>query len=159
MAHTYSHLYGIPATALRFFTVYGPWGRPDMSPFIFTNAIVQGKPISVFNNGDIKRDFTFIDDIVEGIIRVMNMVPGGVVPFAIYNIGAGKPVELMDFIHTLEDALGKKALIQYMPMRPGDVCATWADCTALQRDTGFSPQTALSDGIQKYVAWYKKYYD
>ena len=159
MAHTYSHLYGIPATAMRFFTVYGPWGRPDMAPYIFTNAIVQGKPISVFNNGDMKRDFTFIDDIVEGIIRVMNLIPDGVVPSAIYNIGAGEPVEIMDFIHALENALGKKALIQYAPMQPGDVSATWADCSALRRDTGFSPQTALSDGIQKYVEWYKKFYE
>jgi len=159
MAYTYSHLYGIPATALRFFTVYGPWGRPDMAPYIFTNAIIQGKQISVFNNGDMKRDFTFIDDIVEGIIRVMNLIPNGVIPSATYNIGAGEPVELMDFIHTLENALGKKALIQYMPMQPGDVCATWADCSSLRRDTGFCPRTKLSDGIQKYVVWYKKYYE
>jgi len=160
MAHTYGHLYQIPTTALRFFTVYGPWGRPDMAPFIFTNAIVEGKPINVFNNGDMKRDFTFIDDIVEGIIRVMNHVPGGngAVPAAVYNIGAGKPVELMDFIHTLENALDKKAVINYAPMQPGDITATWADCSALERDTGFRPWTALSDGIQKFAAWYKEYY-
>jgi len=160
MAHTYSHLYQIPATGLRFFTAYGPWGRPDMSPFIFTDAIVKGKTINVFNNGNMKRDFTFIDDIVEGIIRVMRRIPDGdgVVPAAIYNIGAGKAVELMDFIHTLEDALGKKARIQYAPMQPGDVCVTWADCSALRRDTGFCPQTTLSDGIQQFVAWYKYYY-
>jgi len=161
MAHTYSHLYKIPMTGLRFFTVYGPWGRPDMSPFIFTDAIVKGNPINVFNNGNMKRDFTFIDDIVEGIVRVINRVPGGdgAVPAAIYNIGAGKPVEIMDFIHTLENALNKKAIINYAPMQPGDVTETWADCSALERDTGFSPQTNLSDGIQKFVAWYKKYYE
>jgi len=160
MAHTYSHLYGIPSTALRFFTVYGPWGRPDMSPFIFTDAIFKEKPINVFNNGNMKRDFTFIDDITEGIIRVMNRIPGtdSKVPSAIYNIGAGKPVELMDFIHTLEDAIGKKAVINYAPMQPGDVCATWADCSALLRDTGFCPQITLSSGIQKYVSWYKEFY-
>jgi len=159
MAHTYSHLYGIPATALRFFTVYGPWGRPDMSPFIFTEAIVKERPINVFNNGNMKRDFTFIDDIVEGIIRVINRLPcgNGAVPSAIYNIGAGKPIELMDFIRTLENALNKKAIINYAPMQPGDVTATWADCSALQRDTGFCPQTELSDGIKKFVAWYKEY--
>jgi UDP-glucuronate 4-epimerase len=161
MAYTYSHLYGIPATALRFFTVYGPWGRPDMSPFIFTDAIVNEKPIIVFNNGNMKRDFTFIDDIVEGIIRVMDLVPCGNrdIPTAIYNIGAGKPVELIDFIHTLEDALEKRAIIHYAPLQPGDICETWADCSALERDTCFRPQTALSDGIQKYVTWYKEYYE
>jgi UDP-glucuronate 4-epimerase len=158
MAHAYSHLYQIPATGLRFFTVYGPWGRPDMSPFIFANAIINRQPINVFNNGNMQRDFTFIDDIVEGIIRVMNRIPGGGVPAAIYNIGAGKPVELMDFIHTLEDALGKKAQIHYAPMQPGDVIATFADCSALERDTGFRPQTALSDGVHKFVNWYKNFY-
>jgi UDP-glucuronate 4-epimerase len=151
MAHTYSHLYHLPVTGLRFFTVYGPWGRPDMSPFIFTDAIINEKPINVFNNGNMQRDFTFIDDIVEGIIRVMNRIPGGDVPAALYNIGAGKPVELMDFIHTLEDALGKKARIQYAPMQPGDVIATFADCSALERDTGFRPQIELSDGIHIFV--------
>ncbi|MDR0487637.1 MAG: NAD-dependent epimerase/dehydratase family protein [Treponema sp.] len=154
MAHTYSHLYQIPATGLRFFTVYGPWGRPDMSPFIFTDAIVKGKPVNVFNNGDMKRDFTFIDDIVEGVVRVMDRQNAA----AIYNIGAGKPVEIMDFIRTLENALNKEAVINYAPMQPGDVAATWADCSALERDTGFRPQTALFDGIQKFVTWYKNYY-
>jgi len=162
MAYTYSHLYNIPTTGLRFFTVYGPWGRPDMSPFIFTKAILEGKPINVFNNGNMKRDFTFIDDIVEGIIRVMNRIPdkNGVdaAPAAIYNIGNGGPVPLMDFIRTLEDTLGKKAIINYAPMQPGDVCATWADCSALERDTGFRPYTALSDGIRPFAEWYKNYY-
>jgi len=162
MAHTYSHLYNIPTTGLRFFTVYGPWGRPDMSPFIFTKAILGGKPINVFNNGNMKRDFTFIDDIVEGIIRAMNTIPDGngvdTTPAMIYNIGNGGPVPLMDFIRKLEDTLGRKAIIHYAPMQPGDVCATWADCSALERDTGFRPYTALSDGIRIFTEWYKKYY-
>ena len=162
MAHTYSHLYRIPTTGLRFFTVYGPWGRPDMSPFIFTQSITEGKTINVFNNGKMKRDFTFIDDVIEGIIRVMNNIPGengeDTTPAMIYNIGNGGPVPLMDFIKTLEDTLGKKALIQYAPLQAGDVCATWADCSALERDTGFRPNTALSDGIRKFTDWYKKYY-
>jgi len=162
MAHTYSHLHNIPTTGLRFFTVYGPWGRPDMSPFIFTKAILEGKPINVFNNGNMQRDFTFIDDIVEGIIRAMNRIPDGngenTVPAIIYNIGNGGPVPLMDFIHTLENTLGRKAVIHYAPMQPGDVCATWADCSALERDTGFRPHTALSDGIRIFTEWYKKYY-
>ena len=155
MAYTYDHLYRLPATGLRFFTVYGPWGRPDMAPFIFTKSILEGKPINVFNNGNMKRDFTFVDDIIEGIIRVMNT---GNIPAAIYNIGNGGPVALMDFIHTLEHALGKKAIINYTAMQPGDVVATWADCSALERDTGFRPQTPLSVGIGKFVEWYKEYY-
>ena len=163
MAHTYSHLYHIPVTGLRFFTVYGPWGRPDMAPFIFTKSIIEGKPINVFNNGNMKRDFTFIDDIVEGIIRVLNRIPEGnaedATPATIYNIGNGTPVPLMDFIHILENALGKKALLQYAPMQPGDVSATWADCSALERATGFYPHTTLSDGINKFVKWYRDYYN
>ena len=162
MAHTYSHLYRIPTTGLRFFTVYGPWGRPDMAPILFTKSILEGKPVNVFNNGNMKRDFTFIDDIIEGIIRVMNRIPGGegedTTPAVVYNIGNGGPVPLMDFIRTLENTLGKQALINYTPMQPGDVCATWADCTTLERDTGFRPHTALSDGIRKFTEWYKGYY-
>jgi len=161
MAHVYSHLYRLPVTGLRFFTVYGPWGRPDMAPFIFTRAIIEGKPIDVFNNGNMKRDFTFVDDIVEGIIRIMNRIPnenGEDAPAAIYNIGNGSPVQLMDFIHTLEDVLGKKASIVYKPIQPGDVIATWADCSALERDTGFHPGTTLTFGIEKFVTWYKNYY-
>jgi len=162
MAHTYSHLYNIPTTGLRFFTVYGPWGRPDMSPFIFTKAILDGKPINVFNNGNMKRDFTFIDDIVEGIIRALNKIPDGngvdTTSAIIYNIGNGGPVPLMEFISTLEDALDRKAIIHYAPMQPGDVCSTWADCSALERDTGFRPFTALSDGIHAFTEWYKNYY-
>jgi len=162
MAHNYSHLYHIPLTGLRFFTVYGPWGRPDMAPFIFTKSIIEEKPITVFNNGDMKRDFTYIDDIIEGIIRVMNKIPaaniGNNTPVAIYNIGNSKPVELMDFIHTIENNLNKEAIIHYAPMQAGDVNSTWADCSALERDTGFSPNTPLSTGIHKFVNWYKDYY-
>jgi UDP-glucuronate 4-epimerase len=162
MAYTYSHLYHIPVTGLRFFTVYGPWGRPDMSPVIFAKSIIEKKPINVFNNGNMKRDFTFIDDIIEGITRVMRRIPSGngedAVPAAIYNIGNGSPVPLMDFIHTLEDALGQKAIVHYAPMQAGDVSATWADCSALERDTGFRPHTPLSDGIHKFIEWYNSYY-
>jgi UDP-glucuronate 4-epimerase len=162
MAYTYSHLYRIPTTGLRFFTVYGPWGRPDMAPIIFTKSIIEEKPINVFNNGNMKRDFTFVDDIVEGIMRILGKIPGGNAndpsPAAIYNIGNGAPVELMDFIHTLEDALGRKAVVNYTPMQAGDVIATWADCSALERDTGFHPHTDLSAGINKFVEWYKEYY-
>jgi len=163
MAHAYSNLYNIPTTGLRFFTVYGPWGRPDMSPFIFTKAILEDQPINVFNNGDMKRDFTFIDDIVEGIVRVMNRIPGAdgggnFPPAAVYNIGNGQPMPLMNFIHTLENALDKKAIIHFAPMQPGDVCATWADCSALKCDTGFSPHTTLAEGIGIFTKWYKKYY-
>jgi UDP-glucuronate 4-epimerase len=158
MAYTYSRLYAIRATALRFFTVYGPWGRPDMAPFIFVKSILEGKPIQVFNNGNMKRDFTFIDDIIEGIKRVLFLAPDDAAAARIYNIGNGTPVALMDFIHTLEDVLGKKAVINYTGMQPGDVPATWADCSALLRDTGFKPQTALARGIQEFVAWYKEFY-
>ena len=159
---TYSHLYRIPSTGLRFFTVYGPWGRPDMSPIIFAKSITEGKPINVFNNGNMMRDFTFIDDIIEGIIRVMNKIPDGngkdSVPAVIYNIGNSGPVQLMDFIHTLEEELGKKALINYLPMQAGDVCSTWADCSALERDTGFRPNTSLSEGLNIFTEWFNNYY-
>jgi UDP-glucuronate 4-epimerase len=162
MARAYSHLYKIPVTGLRFFTVYGPWGRPDMAPFIFAKSIIEGKPINVFNNGNMKRDFTFIDDIIEGIIRVMNRIPDGNpednTPAAIYNAGNGGPVQLMDFIHILEDSLNKKAIIHFSPMQAGDVAATWADCSALERDTGFRPHTSLSVGINEFVKWFKEYY-
>jgi len=162
MAHVYSHLYRLPVTGLRFFTVYGPWGRPDMAPFIFTRSIIEGDPINVFNNGNMQRDFTFVDDVVEGIIRVMNRIPEGNTedntPVALYNIGNGGPVQLMDFIHTLEDALGKKASIVYKPMQPGEVISTWADCSALERDTGFRPATMLSAGVKEFVLWYRDYY-
>ena len=161
MAHAYSHLYGLPCTGLRFFTVYGPWGRPDMAPFIFTKAIIEGKPINVYNSGNMKRDFTYIDDIVEGIIRLMNMLnqrSTDITNSAVYNIGNGNPVPLMDFIHTLENELGKKAILQYTNMQSGDVPETWADCSALEQDTDFRPNTSLSDGIKKFVDWYKNFY-
>jgi UDP-glucuronate 4-epimerase len=162
MAHVYSHLYNIRTTGLRFFTVYGPWGRPDMAPFIFTKSIIEDKPINVFNNGEMKRDFTYIDDIIEGIIQVMRCPPPPPSPNAaantVYNIGNGKPVELMDFIHSLENILGKKAVIHYAPMQQGDVPATWADCSALERDTGYCPGTPLDTGIKNFVAWYKRFW-
>jgi UDP-glucuronate 4-epimerase len=162
MAYTYSNLYHIPTTGLRFFTVYGPWGRPDMAPFIFTRSILDEKPVNVFNNGDMKRDFTFIDDIVEGIVRIMEHSPSTInnagAPYKIYNIGNGEPVQLLDFIHLLEEVLGKKALLQYAEMQPGDVISTWADCSELEHNTGFHPTTKLSVGIKKFADWYKNFY-
>jgi UDP-glucuronate 4-epimerase len=170
MAHSYSHLYNIPTTALRFFTVYGPYGRPDMAPFLFTKAILESKPITVFNNGEMRRDFTYIDDIVEGIVRVMDRIPAGnpdwngiqsgtgPAPAKIYNIGNGAPVNLLDFIHTLEAELGVKAEMNFAPMQGGDVPVTWADCGALERDTGYRPCTTITEGIKQFVAWYKTFY-
>jgi len=162
MAYTYSHLYGIPATGLRFFTVYGPWGRPDMAYFSFTKKILNGERIQVFNNGDLYRDFTYIDDIVEGI---MNVIPNPPKPDAdgvrhkVYNIGNNQPVKLIDFIHTLEEVIGKKAIIEYKPMQPGDVYMTYADVDDLMRDFNFKPNTSLKDGLTKFVEWYKDYYN
>jgi len=172
MAHTYSHLFGIPATGLRFFTVYGPWGRPDMALFLFTRAILEGRPIEVFNRGDMLRDFTYVDDITEGIDRVMvrpacasaswdsiNPDPAtSDVPHRLYNIGLGGPVSLMDFISILEKALGRQARKEYLPLQPGDVTATWADTSALERDTGYRPGTSLETGIARFVDWYRSYY-
>jgi len=172
MAHTYSHLYGLPTTGLRFFTVYGPWGRPDMALFLFTRAIIEGKPIDVFNHGKMRRDFTYIDDIVEGLIRVLdkspepnldwngeNPDPGtSYAPYRIYNIGNNNPVELMRFIEVLEDCLGKKAKKNLMPLQPGDVPATYADVDDLMRDVGFKPETSVEDGIKCFVDWYRAYY-
>jgi UDP-glucuronate 4-epimerase len=170
MAHSYAHLYGIPLTGLRFFTVYGPWGRPDMAPFLFTKAILERQPIDVFNYGDMSRDFTYIDDIVEGIVRVIRHIPqsrpfpGGIqsgsstVPCGIYNIGNGSPVKLLDFIQSLEDELGIKAEKNLLPMQPGDVPVTWADCSRLKSDTGYSPHTDISTGIRQFIAWYRKFY-
>ncbi|GAB6391460.1 MAG: GDP-mannose 4,6-dehydratase [Treponematales bacterium] len=162
MAHTYAHLYKIPATGLRFFTVYGPWGRPDMAPFLFTRAILEGKAIDVFNNGNMSRDFTYIDDIVEGVVRVMAHIPAsgaaGSAPAKIYNIGNGKPVALLDFIHTLEETLGTKAKMNMLPMQPGDVPVTWADCSALERVTGFRPGISIQEGVSRFAAWYREYY-
>src|SRR5229473_3834782 len=154
MAHAYSHLYGLPATGLRYFTVYGPWGRPDMSAVLFAHAIMQGKPIEVFNHGDMHRDFTYIDDIVEGTLRVLDQPT----PYAIYNIGNHQPVRLLDFIATLERVLGKKAKIEMKPMQPGDVKATYADTQALARAVGFAPSTPLDQGLARFAAWFKSYY-
>ncbi len=162
MAHTYSHLYGIPTTGLRFFTVYGPWGRPDMSPILFADAILNNRPIKVFNNGDMMRDFTYIDDIVEGVVRVLDKPAtpeaGGNVPYRIFNIGNNAPEKLMDFIGTLENAFGKVAEKEFLPMQAGDVKATYADTNALEAWVCFKPYTPLTDGIAKFVTWYKDYY-
>lgn len=172
MAHTYSHLYGLPTTGLRFFTVYGPWGRPDMSLFLFTKAILSGQPIDVFNYGKMRRDFTYIDDIVEGVVRVIDHIPQGnpnwsgdapdpgssKAPYKIYNIGNNNPVELMHFIEVLESCLGKKAEKNLLPMQPGDVPTTYADVDDLARDVGFRPSTAIEVGIERFVSWYRAYY-
>ena len=154
MAHVYSHLYGIPATALRYFTVYGPWGRPDMSPFLFAAAIMTGKPIAVFNSGAMERDFTYIDDAAEATLRVLDRPA----PYAIYNVGNHTPVKLLDYIATLEAALGRKARLEMKPMQPGDVKATYADTEALHKAVGFSPATPLVEGVEKFVHWFKGYY-
>ncbi len=173
MAHTYSHLYGLPTTGLRFFTVYGPWGRPDMALFLFTKAILDGQPIDVFNHGAMQRDFTFIDDIVEGVIRTSDHtaqpndtwdsnVPDPATsraPYRLYNIGNNNPVQLMELIATLEEALGRKAEKNFLPMQPGDVPATYADVDALVQDVGFAPKTPIGDGVRAFVAWYRSYYN
>jgi len=162
MAHSYSHLYGLPATGLRFFTVYGPWGRPDMATFLFTRAILAGKPISLFNHGKMKRDFTYIDDIVEGVLRVLRHVPDrpapGLPPCRVYNIGNENPVELERFVRILEEHLGKKAVIEYLPMQAGDVVATYADVQDLTANVGFRPATSPEVGLRKFVEWYREYY-
>ena len=172
MAHAYSHLYGIPTTGLRYFTVYGPWGRPDMAPFLFTSAIMKGDPIQVFNRGHMLRDFTYIDDIVESTARIAALPARpdagwdaasprpstSSAPYAIYNIGNSSPVPLMDFIHELEAQLGKQATINYLPMQPGDVAATYADCAPLEQATGFTPATPLADGVRAFIDWFKVYY-
>lgn len=160
MAHVYSGLYGIPTTGLRFFTVYGPWGRPDMAPMLFAGAIREGRPIKVFNHGNLSRDFTYIDDIIEGMVRVIGKAPAPTqdrpIPAEVYNIGCGHPVQLMDFIHTLEQALGKNAQLQMMPMQQGDVYTTYADTTKLERDFGYRPQVSLAEGIAIFAQWYEK---
>lgn len=160
MAHTYSHLYDIPSTGLRFFTVYGPWGRPDMSPFLFTDAILHNRPIKVFNNGDMLRDFTYIDDIIEGTIRVLDHIPvadncPNCIPYQIYNIGCSNPVKLMDFITEMEHAVGCEAKKEYLPMQPGDVYQTNADTTKLETNVGYKPKVSLHDGIKIFIEWYK----
>jgi len=158
MAHVYSHLFGLPATGLRYFTVYGPWGRPDMSPMLFAHAIMKGKPIPVFNRGDMQRDFTYVDDIVEGTLRVLDRPRGAADRFGIYNIGNHTPVALPDYIRTLERALGRKAKLQLKPMQPGDVKATYADTRALKQAVGFEPTTPLQAGLERFAAWFKEYY-
>ena len=172
MAHTYSHLFNLPSTGLRFFTVYGPWGRPDMALFIFTKAIIEDKPIDVYNFGNMSRDFTYIDDIVEGIAKTI-YIPATAdeawtgkspdpssskAPYKLYNIGNNNPVSLMDFIHSIEDALGKKAVINYLPMQQGDVPSTYADVSGLTRDFHYKPSTPVSKGIEEFIKWYKSFY-
>lgn len=169
MAHVYSHLYGIPCTGLRFFTVYGPWGRPDMALFMFTKNIIEGKPIDVFNNGKMKRDFTYIDDIIETLFRLMNIIPkrneeevltpdSSSALYKIYNVGNNSPVELGDFINELEASLQKKAIINFLPIHPGDVELTYADVSDLFESVQFKPSTSIKMGIQNFVNWYKGYY-
>ncbi len=172
MAHTYSHLYNLPTTGLRFFTVYGPWGRPDMALFLFTKAILEGRPIDVFNHGRMRRDFTFIDDIVEGVVRVADRTAQtnlewssetpdpatSSAPYALYNIGNNQPVALMYLIETLEQALGRAAEKNYLPLQPGDVLATFAVIDDLVRDVGFKPATSIEEGIDRFVRWYRAYY-
>jgi len=172
MAHAYSHLYGIPTTGLRFFTVYGPWGRPDMSPILFTRAILERRPIDLFNHGKMLRDFTYVDDIVEGVVRTLDRIPGAgrywdaahpdpsssSAPYKIYNIGNNAPVELMRFIELLERALGCRAIKNGLPMQPGDIPVTYADVDDLAADVGFAPSTPLEHGIAQFVSWYRGYY-
>ncbi len=172
MAHAYAHLFGVPATGLRYFTVYGPWGRPDMAPFLFARAILEGQPIDVFNHGRMRRDFTYVDDIADGTLKVLDRAPGGDVrfdpaapdpgassaPWRIYNIGNHEPVELLRFIELLEDALGRKAVKNMLPMQPGDVIDTFADIDALERDIGFRPGTPLVEGVARFAEWYRGYF-
>lgn len=172
MAHTYSHLFGLPTTGLRFFTVYGPWGRPDMALFLFTKKILAGEPIDVFNHGRHTRDFTYIDDIVEGVIRTLDRVPGpdpahdplhptpatSSAPYRVYNIGNNSPVQLLRYIEVLEDCLGRKATMNLLPLQPGDVPDTAADVSALARDTGYQPTTPVETGVKNFVAWYREFY-
>ncbi len=172
MAHTYSHLYGLPTTGLRFFTVYGPWGRPDMALYLFTRAILAGQPIDVYNHGNMERDFTYIDDIAEGVVRVLDRVPApdpawdaaaadpgtSSAPYRLYNIGNNAPVRLLRFIEVLEQALGKSAEKRLLPLQPGDVVSTCADTADLERDVGFRPSTSIETGIPRFVQWYREYY-
>lgn len=158
LSHSYSHLYKIPTTGLRFFTVYGPWGRPDMATWLFTKAILEGKPIDVFNNGDMKRDFTYIGDIVKGTIAALDNPPSGELPYKIYNLGNNNSESLMDFIHVLESAIGKKAIIDFKPMHPGDVKETYADIEDAKKDLGFSPSTPMNLGLPEFVKWFKAYH-
>lgn len=169
MAHSYSHLYCLPTTGLRFFTVYGPWGRPDMALFKFVRAILKGEPIDIYNQGQLSRDFTHVDDIVEGIVRVADRPPVGdanwrgqtdasPAPYRLFNIGNGSPVRLLDFVEAIETALGKPAIRNMLPMQPGDVLATWADTEALFEATGYRPKVGLTEGVESFVKWYREYY-
>jgi len=161
MTTAYSHLFRIPATGLRFFTVYGPWGRPDMSAFLFTRSILAGEPIQVFNGGDMERDFTYIDDVVAGVLAALDRPPAdedGERPHRVYNLGNHRPVPLMDFIATIEKACGRKAVIDFQPMQPGDVQRTFSDIALSTRDLGYLPQTPVETGIPNFVAWYREYY-
>ncbi|MDZ4870274.1 MAG: NAD-dependent epimerase/dehydratase family protein [Alphaproteobacteria bacterium] len=158
IGHTYAHLYGVPSTGLRFFTVYGPWGRPDMAAFLFTRAILAGEPISVFNHGEMWRDFTYVDDIVAGILAAVARRPLGKPPHAVYNLGNHKSEKLTDFIALIEGALGRKATYKFEPMQPGDVARTYADIEASRRDLGFEPKTPIAEGIPRFIKWYTDYY-
>ncbi|WP_111411708.1 NAD-dependent epimerase [Billgrantia lactosivorans] len=172
MSHTYAHLYGVPMTGLRFFTVYGPWGRPDMAIFKFVKAMFEGRPIQVYNHGDMSRDFTYVDDIVEGIVRIIDVIPQpnpdqhaasarpdrSTAPYALYNIGYGAPVSLMSFIRALEAATGREAICDYLPMQPGDVPRTWADTEALLQATGYRPKVGVEEGVKRFVEWYRGFY-
>lgn len=158
MAHAYSKLYGIPATGLRFFTVYGPWGRPDMAPFLFLRNVMAGQPIRVFNHGNLSRDFTYVDDIIAGVMSLLNHLPSGSVPHNVYNIGHSSPVRLMDFIHEIERVAGRPAVMQMEEMQPGDVYSTFADTTRLHDATGYAPRVALPEGISRFYEWYVGFY-
>ncbi|MFV0443429.1 MAG: NAD-dependent epimerase [Planctomycetaceae bacterium] len=173
MAHSYSHLYALPTTGLRFFTVYGPWGRPDMAVHRFTKAILQGQPIELYNSGKMRRDFTYVDDIVDGVVRVLDHVPTAnpawdpgapcpstsCAPYRVYNIGNNQPVELLQLVETLERLLGKPAERKLLPLQPGDVLATWAEVSDLTRDVGFEPRTSVDEGLSRFVEWYRDYYE
>lgn len=156
-AHVYSHLFGLPTTGLRYFTVYGPWGRPDMSPMLFAQAILEGKPIQVFNHGDMRRDFTYIDDAVEATLRVLDRPPQGTPPWRVLNVGNHQPVGLLEYIALLEKALGRKAVMEMRPMQPGDMPATYADTRALREVTGFAPATPLAEGLARFAGWFRSY--
>ncbi|ABK15881.1 NAD-dependent epimerase [Syntrophobacter fumaroxidans] len=172
MAHTYAHLFGVPCTGLRFFTVYGPWGRPDMALFLFTRAILAGEPIRIFNYGRMRRDFTYIDDIIEGVVRMIPAPPSpnpqwdressdpatSYAPYRVYNIGNNRPVELMEYVAAIESCLGKEAQKEFLPLQPGDVPATCADVSDLERDFGFRPSTTIQEGITRFIEWYRAYY-
>ncbi|BEG98639.1 NAD-dependent epimerase [Bacteroides sedimenti] len=159
MAHSYSNLYQLPTTGVRFFTVYGPWGRPDMAPYLFMKSVINGSPIKVFNHGNLRRDFTFIDDIIEGVVKIVDTPPADVIPYKIYNIGHSRPVKLMDMIAAIEKATGKEAVKEYVGMQPGDVYCTYADTSCLEKDFGYKPQTDIQEGIDKFYEWYVNYTD